>query len=145
MNFEDVQHLLPASAKLFIQLIGLPRTVQLIQAWGGTTFPMSKNQRRLGQIRFEALAEVIGVDAAKVLTQHFGGETLAIPRCSAAILEMRNRAIREEFDELTRTHSANHAASELARKYHITDRWVYQVLSRADSHGGGETIQGGLF
>jgi Mor family transcriptional regulator len=106
---------------------------------------MSKNKRRLGQIRFEALAEVIGVEAAKVLTEHHGGETLAIPRCTAAILEMRNRAIRQEFDELTRTHSANHAASELARKYHITDRWVYQVLSRADSHDNGETMQGGLF
>jgi len=106
--------------------------VMLIQTWGGTTFPVSKNLTRLGQIRHEGLAEVVGMEAAKVLTKHFGGEVLSIPLCQAAMLELRNRAIRSEFDELTRDHSASYAAGQLARRYQMTERHVWRVLKQVD-------------
>lgn len=132
MKLDEVQHLLPESARLFVQLIGLPKAVMLIQTWGGTTFPVSKNQTRLGQIRHEGLAEVVGMEAAKVLTKHFGGEVLSIPLCQAAMLELRNRAIRSEFDELTRDHSGIYAAGQLARRYQMTERHVWRVLKQTD-------------
>lgn len=133
MRFDNVQHLLPESARLFVRLIGLPKAVLLIQVWGGTTFPVSKNQTRSGQIRYESLAEVVGIDAATILTRHFGGEVLAVPLCKAAMLELRNRAIRSEFDELTRDHSAIYAAGQLARRYQMTERHVWRVLKQANS------------
>lgn len=132
MKFDNVQHLLPESARLFVRLIGLPKAVLLINTWGGTTFPVSKNQTRLGQIRYESLAEVVGIEAAGILTRHFGGEVLAVPLCKAAMLELRNRAIRNEFDDISREHSAIHAAGQLARKYQMTERHVWRVLKQAD-------------
>ncbi|WP_255497675.1 Mor transcription activator family protein [Aquitalea sp. LB_tupeE] len=132
MQLEQLQHLLPEMAQLIASLIGLPRALKLIEAWGGTTFPISKNQRRQGQIRYEALAEVVGVDAADILTRHFGGEVLAIPRCAAALRAMRNQQIRDSFDTLTRHHPASHAVHQLARQYQITERQVWSILKKEE-------------
>lgn len=144
MKLEAVQHLLPEIVQLIASLIGLPRALKLIEAWGGTTFPFSKNQRRQGQIRYEALAEVVGVDAADILTQHFGGEVLAIPRCSAALRAMRNQQIRDSFDTLTRHHPASHVVHQLARQYQITERQVWSILKTATDQAPAEQ-QGLLF
>ncbi|MGD1823730.1 DNA transposition protein [Chromobacterium violaceum] len=143
MKLDDVQHLLPEMAQLIATLIGLPKALRLIEAWGGTTFPISKNKRRDGQIRYEALAEVIGVDAADIMTRHFGGEVLAIPRCASALREVRDRMIRAEFDDETRTHPASHAVGLLARRYQMTERNVWMVLKKADKVN--ETRQHALF
>ena len=91
MQLEQVAGLLPETIQQIAGLIGLPRTLELVAALGGTTFPVPKNQRRLGQVRYEALAEVIGVDGADALTRHFGGEILSIPKCEAALRELRDR------------------------------------------------------
>ncbi|WP_293766629.1 Mor transcription activator family protein [uncultured Aquitalea sp.] len=143
MKLEDVQHLLPEMAQLIADLIGLPKALKLIEAWGGTTFPISKNKRRDGQIRYEALAEVVGVDAANVLTRHFGGEVLSIPRCAVAMREVRDRMMRSEFDKETREHPASHAVNLLARRYQMTERNVWMVLKKADQVS--ETRQEVLF
>lgn len=132
MKLEDVQHLLPEMAKLIADLIGLPKALKLIEAWGGTTFPVSKNKRRDGQIRYEALVEVVGIDAANILTRHFGGEVLSIPRCAVAMREVRDRMIRAEFDQETRELQAIHVVNQLARRYQMTERNVWVVLKKAD-------------
>lgn len=143
MKLENVQHLLPEMAQLIASLIGLPKALKLIEAWGGTTFPVSKNKRRDGQIRYEALAEVVGVAAADILTCHFGGEVLAIPRCAVAMREVRDRMIRAEFDRETSKHPAVHAVNQLARRYQMTERNVWMVLKKADQVS--ETRQEVLF
>lgn len=143
MKLEDVQHLLPEMAKLIADLIGLPKALKLIEAWGGTTFPVSKNKRRDGQIRYEALVEVVGVDAATILTRHFGGEVLSIPRCAVAMREVRDRMMRAEFDAIIREHPAVHAVNQLARKYLMTERNVWVILKKVDQVS--ETRQEVLF
>ncbi|GHD63791.1 Mor transcription activator family protein [Jeongeupia chitinilytica] len=143
MNLADFEHLLPELAQLIARLIGLPKALKLIEAWGGTTFPVSKNKRRDGQIRFEALSEVVGVEAAKILTGHFGGEVLSIPRCAVALREVRDRMMRAEFDQSTRIQPAVHAVNQLARKYQMTERNVWLVLKKADQVN--ETRQVALF
>lgn len=143
MKLENVEHLLPEMAQLIASLIGLPKALRLIESWGGTTFPFSKNKRRDGQIRYEALAEVVGVDAANIMTKHFGGEVLSIPRCAVALREARDRMMRAEFDELTRMHTAVYAVNLLARKFQMTERNVWSVLKKADQLE--ETAQARLF
>ncbi|WP_147693993.1 Mor transcription activator family protein [Vogesella mureinivorans] len=130
MNLDNVQHLLPESARLFISLIGLQKTMLLVQTWGGTTFPVSKNQTRSGHVRYEALAEVLGVEAADILTQHFGGEVLSIPLCKNALTESRNLIMCKEFDLMSSTQSATYIASFLARKYKMTERNVWRILKQ---------------
>ncbi len=128
----EAYHLLPESVKTCIGLIGLTKSVRLIHAWGGTTFPVGKNKRKGGQIRFAALAEVVGVEAAEILTRHYSGEVIAIPRCWRAMLALRNQKMRAEFDDITATETAIHAVSTLARRYEMTERRVWEILNQID-------------
>lgn len=142
---EGEEKLLPESARLIASLVGLPRALKLVDTWGGTTFPISKNKTRDGQIRFEVLTETVGIEAAQILTRHFGGEVLAIPRCAAAMRELRYRDIRRAFDTLSRDYPASHAVNQLARQHEMTERWVWYILKRTDHHDNGETRQDDLF
>lgn len=144
-RLDDVQHLLPATAQALIRLIGIVATLRLVEDMGGRQFPVSKNKRRLGIIRFEALAEVIGRDAAFVLTRHYGGDVLSVPTCAAALRELRDRELRADFDRITIEHPANHAVSVLQRKYKITERHVWRLLKRNDKQGPGDGQQMALF
>lgn len=132
MQFDEVFDLLPDTIRTVAQLIGLPLTLRLVETLGGTTFPVSKNKTRMGQIRFEALAEVVGVEAAEALTRHFGGDVLSIAKCDVALRELRDRKIRAEFDAMTHEHSALYAVVLLARKNRITDRHVWRILKQSN-------------
>ncbi|AOJ10581.1 Mor transcription activator family protein [Burkholderia mayonis] len=133
MNFEGVEHLLPDVVKTIVTLVGLPAAMRLVEQLGGTTFPIAMRRSRLGEIRYEALAEIVGVDAADQLTAHFGGDVLYIPRCAKALRELMYRSIRAEFDTLTHDHTAIHAVTQLALRYRLADRHVWRILKRADA------------
>jgi Mor family transcriptional regulator len=136
MKLESVAALLPDSVQQIAALIGLAYTLKLVEAFGGTTFPVSKNRRRMGQIRYEALAEVVGVDAADLLTHHYGGDVLAIPKCAQALRELRDRQLRADFDLLTRDAGAVPTVTQLARRYRLTERHVWRLLNQTDRDGG---------
>ena len=133
-DFEKMQELLPDTAKKLVSLVGIENTCLLIKHFGGTTFPVSQNKRQWGVVRYEMLAEVIGVTAADILTNHFGGCELYIPRCLDAITEVRDRMIRNEFDRITivEKSSGNHAVTVLALKHRLSDRQIWNIISRPD-------------
>ena len=145
MKLDDVQHLVPETGRLLIRLIGLRNTVKLVNELGGTSFPVSLGKNRQGHIRYEMLAEVVGVEAANVLTRHFGGDTLYIPLCKVALRELLQREIRSEFDRITRDHSALHAVATLAARYKMSDRHIWRVLKRENDVGMTSATQGALF
>lgn len=142
MKLEHMGQMLPETVQLIAGLIGLPKTVKLVEVLGGTTFPVSKNQTRMGEIRYQALAEVVGVDAADILTKHFGGDALYVPRCAEALRYLRDRAICEEFDVESRKVGSNAAVNNLALKYKLTDRWIWEILKSTDCS---ESKQSALF
>jgi len=135
MTFDDVQHLLPESARLLVELIGLRNTMNLVSTLGGTTFPFALRKSRQGEIRYEMLAEVVGVEAADILTQHFGGEPLYVPLCKVALRELFYREVRAEFDHVTQEFSAIHAVASLAAKHRMSDRQIWRVLKKQDDQG----------
>ncbi len=135
MNFEGVEHLLPDVVHTIVKLVGLPAAMRLVDQLGGTTFPIAMRRSRLGEIRYEALAEIVGSEAADLLTAHFGGEVLYIPRCAKALRELMYRSIRAEFDSLTRDQTAIHAVTQLALRYRLADRHVWRILKRSDVSG----------
>jgi hypothetical protein len=145
MNLENVQHLLPDVVQVLIRLIGLPAVVRLVEQLGGTTFPVALRKSRLGEIRYEALSEVVGSDAADAITKHFGGDSLYIPRCVTALRELMHRKIRDEFDVMTREHSALHAVAKLAVRYRLSDRHIWRVLKRPDMNAQPPPQQNALF
>jgi hypothetical protein len=145
MDFADVEHLLPEAIQTLIRLIGLSASVRLVEQLGGTTFPIALRKSRLGEIRYEALSEVVGPDAADAITKHFGGDSLYIPRCAAALRELMHRQIRSDFDGMTREHSAIHAVNQLALRYRMSDRHVWRLLKRVDLSAPPAAIQDELF
>lgn len=132
-GLNEVLHLLPETARTLIRLVGLTATMRLVEAWPGIKFPVSKNQRRDGAIRFEMLAEIVGVEAAETITRHFGGDVLNIPKCQDALRELQHRQIRAEFDSITREHTAVYAVTQLALQHRLADRTIWRILKQLDS------------
>lgn len=145
MDFTDVEHLLPEAVQVLVRLVGLAATVRLVEQLGGTTFPVSLRKSRLGEIRYEALSEVVGGEAADAITKHFGGDSLYIPRCVTALRELMHRSIRRDFDAMTKEHSAIHAVTQLAVRYRMSDRHVWRVLKQADIDAQAPPAQNTLF
>lgn len=145
MDFTNVEHLLPDAIQVLIRLIGLPAAVRLVEQLGGTTFPVALRKSRLGEIRYEALSEVVGSEAADAITKHYGGDCLYIPRCVAALRELMHREIRAEFDAMTHEHSAIHAVTRLAVQYRMSDRHVWRILKRPDANAQSPPKQDDLF
>lgn len=119
---------LPAAAREIAALVGLPKTLQLVERLGGTTFPMPKRATRIGEMRYTLLAEVVGVEAAAVLCQHYGGTNLYVPRCATALRRARDAEIVAAFDAVSKNRSANTVVAELALKYRLSDRRVWLIL-----------------
>lgn len=121
---------LPATARDMAEVIGLRKTLRLVEALGGTTFPVPKRETKLGELRFNVLADVIGVDAADILVRRYGSTDLYIPRCAEALRRARDAVICREYDRLIQTMSGNEAVQRLARTHRLSDRHIFNILKR---------------
>lgn len=131
-DLASVAHVLPENAQLLVRLIGVQKTLQLVERYGGQTFPISKNKTFAGNIRYQAIAEEVGIPAADILTKHFGGESLYIPNCKDAIRETRNRMIRAEFDKHSNEIGVNATVANLATSFGLSDRMIWRILKEVD-------------
>ncbi len=75
-------------------------------------------------LNLQRYAKVIGVANAIRLAEVEGGLPLYMPKADEINAFIRNRRIRAEFD------GSNHAA--LARKYGLTVRWIYEIISTGE-------------
>ena len=112
-----------------IPLVGQAVAAELVRRLGGTTFPVPKRETAQGEVRYRQLVEVVGEEAAKTLVYHYGGSELYIPRGARSIQEQRDAAINAEATAAIRAgKSTTVIVSELAIKYKLTDRRVWDVL-----------------
>ena len=133
MRIEDVKSLLPPTVHIICGLIGMPSTLRLVEELGGTTFPVSKNKTRQGEIRYEVLAETVGVEAADKLTEAFGGVALYIPVCADALRRIRDLTICAQFDEQCKAVGSITAVAKLARDHRLSDRRVWDILKHTST------------
>lgn len=68
------------------------------------------------------VAELLGLDAAITLVEHFGGGYLVIPKCDGILREIRNDEIRKLYD------SGTYTLRDLAWKFRLTDRTIREIL-----------------
>lgn len=129
-HLANVKHFLPATIQTLAALIGLPKTLRLVEELGGTTFPVAQGKTRLGEIRFAALAEVVGNEAATQIAKHFASEKLYIAKCADALRQIRNRSICEEYDVISAHHGSPTAVVQLALKYRLSDRQIEKILKQ---------------
>lgn len=130
MTLSDMKHLLPATIQTLAGLIGLPKTLKLVDELGGTTFPVAQGKTRAGEIRFAALAEVVGEGAATIIAKHFASEKLYIAKCADALRLVRNAQICAEFDQISTEQGSPAAVVQLALKYRLSDRQIEKILKQ---------------
>lgn len=130
MKLDDVTDLLPESIQEIAHLIGYPAALTLVNAFGGTTLAVAMAVTDKGMANFQYLAEIIGQREAEILTRHYGGDVLYIPRCYTALQELRDRELCRRFDEMNAEHSANWTVQQLALHYKLADRTVWRILKR---------------
>lgn len=105
--------LLPPQIRAFIQIIGLPDTITLLENKGGTFI----------RIPFEAkgsqLENIVGYASASKLCEAMGGEKKELPKSDKILTQLRNHAIRNARKSMS--------ASEVALKFNLTRRHVINL------------------
>ena len=123
-------------AKLLVDRLGVEDAAIVAEKLGGLTWPVAKAQTRQGEIRYELLAERVGVSIANKLTKIFPGN-LYIPLCAQAMIKLRELRIKQEFDRLTARGDGQMTASDavhvLALQFKMCDRTVWRILKRPDT------------
>jgi hypothetical protein len=139
---------LPQSAVDLINLIGLPAALRLVQKKPGHPFPVPKgeNNNPEGAALFSALAEIVGLDNARILVRVYGGTILYIPRCKVAMTRAQHRQIASDYDARLKSGEPHIAIiSTLALAHSFTTRWVEIILKSTDTTEPSESIQADLF
>lgn len=70
---------------------------------------------------YQEMAAVIGVEATVTLAQNFAGTSVYFPKLERALLNLRNAAIRREFD------GAN--VKLLSRRWNLSTRHVRHIVN----------------
>lgn len=144
MNAPPDIHLedLPETAVRITRLIGWDKASALFRELGGLQWQFVEPERDLGSRRFARLEEIVGHDAAAILTREYRSEWIVIPNCKIAFARARARTTAQAFQ---RDFDAGMTVPEIAMKYGYSYRWVEQCLKR-DTATTTETMpQLGLF
>jgi hypothetical protein len=120
----DVSHL-PQSAQLIVGLIGLPATVLLVEKHGGKELSLYQRGDSI-----KRLGDAIGHPAAEALHEYFGSEAFGVPRCTAALKNLRNGKIHAMFDHLTgvERRSGRVAIHRIVDEFGLTERQIWRIL-----------------
>lgn len=141
-DLADLEHLMPPSVHTLVDCIGAPAALALLNTWPGAEVkvPRFPDANPAGARRWAQLAEVVGEDAMQRLADFYGGDVLAIPLCSRARQEKRNRVIRRDFDQFTTRQptgfglSKTDAIREIGMRYApISARQIESILNRVTS------------
>lgn len=116
MTTWDTDYLPPSLCEL-VDVIGLQAAQSLVSEYGGVrlTVPTKMPEDH-------PLAELLGLDTARKLSHHYAQERLDVPNAKAAIMAVRNQNMRQE-------HADGDSARVLARRYRLTERRVWEILS----------------
>lgn len=123
--------LLPPTARDLAELIGLPATLRLVEAWGGRAVQIARGKRAKGKAQHDELATIVGRLAASKIAQRYGGDVLTIPLCADALRGARDGTLQARFDALTASgHSARRAVAQLIGEFGIHESTVWRALKR---------------
>lgn len=113
---------LPPFVQEIAEMIGETNALRIVYRYGGLRL-------RFGPIRDE-LEDIIGAEATLAMLQRFHRVDVTIPRCSGRLRNIRNAALHERFETLSKTMSARRAVNELVVEFTLTERWVWRLLKR---------------
>lgn len=129
----DLYHLLPSSLEHIVAHIGIEPAIALVSCFGGSSIPIPMGRSVAGLPALERLVKVVGEQATEKLSAVFGSEgMLYIPRCTRVRRIMRNRTIRQEFDQLAKRESGLAAVAMISIRHALSDRQVWRILKQVD-------------
>jgi Mor family transcriptional regulator len=102
-----------------VKTLGLPAALRLVEAFGGTRVYLPLAQTMTDE---HPVARAVGASAARALCELWPSERVVIPRAAAYLRAERDRALIKDAED--------HTVPQLARKYELTERWVYYILAR---------------
>lgn len=117
---EAIPHLPPFAQEL-VDLIGFEPTMALVRAFGG--IPLSIPKRVSGGANYEAIAELVGQEAADKLVARYGGDRVKMPRCHRLLVVERWRRIIADAER-------GDTLNQIALRYRITERAVSMILKK---------------
>lgn len=96
--------------------IGIGDTLEVVRRWGGRELyiPVKVEQG-------DALALTLGLDSARRLVEHYGGQRLQLPAERNALLDLRNAAIVAEAE-------AGDSQERIGLRYGLTRQAVSHIL-----------------
>jgi Mor family transcriptional regulator len=110
----------PESLTDIKDVIGYEGAMTLLNKCAGTRLFIPKNMKVQHK-----LAELLGFEQARLMSKHFGGETISIVRAARAKRIMRNR-------EIIRCYDNGERVPDIALKVQLTERQIYTILSQGD-------------
>lgn len=131
----QLRHLLPPAFEQLVRLVGEEVAFVLVRKYSGTYMPIGKNQFKAGKVLHAMLVEAVGEEIAlKIEAAYATQRKIYIPKCEHAVLELRNRFIRRQFDELTANGhmTAMTAVNNLVAEHQLTDRRIWAILKETD-------------
>lgn len=126
----DVELLEPL-LRQWVDAIGLPATLRLVQRYGGVRLYVPRNATADHE-----LAQLVGLAALRRLSELHGGEEhFAVPKAGAALRDVRDRQIRRA--------RARQSVRQIALAFRLTERRVLQICGEAVDNSDDD--QPGLF
>lgn len=123
---QDFRPQLPGVLGEIADLVGVSAALALTERWGGIRLYVP-NVRTLQSNREHPLILAVGLDAAVRIAQHYsGGEPIEVPKADSWRQAVRNALIQQEREN-------GASQTELARRHHLTQRWVRQLLKEEES------------
>lgn len=131
MNVQDLtayEEYLPQSMREVVELIGVESTFKLIDRFSGINELYIPERIKSSH----PIAEAVGYFNARKLSQNFGKTYINVPRAAAAMRALRNDMIRTEYSQ------GILSARQLAQKYSLTERWIWEIIGQAVNDKQGE-------
>lgn len=114
--------------------IGLPATLRLVEAYGGTRLYLPSIDKLNSE---HPIVLTIGLDAARKLAGIWPMDRGYVPLVREHLRAVRNRELRQDNEVMS--------VSALARKYKLSERQVYEILAAPEPAQRKEEKQAGLF
>ena len=111
-----------ASLPEIVDAIGLPAALELVRAFGGVRIYLPHPDNIAAD---NPVARVIGVEAARKLSALWPQERPYLPRAIDYLRRQRNQQLRQDYRTIS--------ASQVALKYQLTERQVYEIVSTDDA------------
>lgn len=100
-----------------VEVLGVPDALKFAERFGGNRLYVPQPERLKPE---GALVATLGYEAARKLAFEWRGMEIMVPKCREYLARARARAIHAEPATMSR--------ADIARKYGITERRVFQIL-----------------